>query len=178
VTPLRSPSFVLACFQRHGGSLDQRQQNHTFGETRLDACSQFISVHVTSAVTRKVEPVAFNFGPRLAPFRAKKPLQVPGDAVLQWERKFQHSSTLQQKGLAGRECRHSAVAVRLSSKQPTIRSPTVDSILVASMLSCCHSAVMHLIAFTCPHPLSLTAVGIPPTPIMHSLASMDHRKTQ
>lgn len=58
----------------------------------------------------------------------------------------ENSSTLtayseEGRGLAGRECRHSAMAERLVSKQPTICSSTVDSILVNSfMLFCCHSA--------------------------------------
>lgn len=73
----------------------------------------FIKLHVTSAVTHKVEPVAFDFGSRLAPFRAKKPLQVPGDAVPSVGKKnsskFQHL-VAKRGGLAGRECRHSAMA--------------------------------------------------------------------
>lgn len=45
VTPPRSPSFVPACSQHHGGRSDQRQRNHTFGEAR---CVVVIGFHQTS----------------------------------------------------------------------------------------------------------------------------------
>lgn len=80
-----------------------------------------ISLQVTSAVTHKVEPVAFDSGSRLAPFRAKKPLQVPGDAVPQWERKV--PAPCSEEGRAWLGGNVVIAPWRLSSKQPPFAVP-------------------------------------------------------